>query len=909
MENIVEIDDLRIEFHLRDGVVNAVNGVSMAVKPGEVLGVVGESGSGKSLSARAVMNLLPRAAKVTHGTVRVRRKDGSVLSVLEQGRESQAMREIRGGQVGMIFQEPMTALSPMHSIGQQVMTTLSLHTDLSKAGQRDRAQELLDLVLLPNPREMLDKYPHQLSGGMRQRAMIAMALSCNPALLLADEPTTALDVTTEAQILELIRDLQERFEMGVIFITHNFGVVAELADRLTAMKSGEVVEQGGLERVFYEPQHPYTQRLLSLIPRLPDPSNITLKPEKPLSKEPVIEVRDLSMEFPTKSNWLGKPIETLRAVDGVSFQIDRGETFGVVGESGSGKSTVARCIMGAYQPTAGSIQFRDRDNTTHDLINTRGEALRTLRNHFQMVFQEPYSSLNPRMTVEQLIGEPLINHGETNSKLIRDRAAELLEKVGLSTAMLSRYPHADFFLLPLLRIWRDYQDALPDDLSIRLRNAITGFRYWTDEPGNDVMWFWSENHVLCFHVAQYVAGSFTSSTFSCSNRTGAEQRDIAALRLERWFTSVEVHGFAEWNSAAYYPIDLIGLLTLHDMGKCADLKGRAARMCDLIFAMTALHTINCVSAGSQGRAYEKELFAGPATELAATAAVAFGGPYVPGFERSAALFALSDYAPPDPLLPLSRARSKTPIEARYVQGLDANAKINLWRSDAVLLSSIADHKTGAKGHQQHVVDVVFSSDPFARVWINHPGDLKPWGGSRPSYWAGSGVVPRVAQDGNVACLIFDLERQQHPIDFTHVLLPQETLDDITRVEDWVFVRAGEGYCAVWCSQPLHRHETGLYAGSEWRAYGQKSAWVVSVGSRSQHGSFDAFQSATIGLAPQFDSSALKLTSRRNSLAFDGAFSRDGQPLVFGPMSIWPHLIENEKPHNILGYASENTDDS
>lgn len=442
MENIVEIEDLRIEFHLRDGIVNAVNGVTLAVKPGEVLGVVGESGSGKSLSARAIMNLLPRTAKVTSGRVCVQRKDGSVLDVLKQGRESRAMREIRGGQVGMVFQEPMSALSPMHSIGRQITTTLSLHTDLSRTAQRDRALELLDLVLLPDPRAMLDKYPHQLSGGMRQRAMIAMALSCNPALLLADEPTTALDVTTEAQILELIRGLQEKFRMGVIFITHNFGVVAELADRVAVMRNGEVVEEAGLEEVFYAPRHAYTRRLLSLIPRLPKAGAAPPKPEPPLSQEPVIDLRGLTKDFTVSKDWLGRPRDKLRAVDDVSFQIDRGETFGLLGESGSGKSTVARCILGAYAPTEGSIHFRDRDNRKHVLTELRGERLRRLRQHFQMVFQDPYSSLNPRMTVEQLIGEPLVNQGETDARLIRSRAAELLEQVGLSTAMLSRYPHA-----------------------------------------------------------------------------------------------------------------------------------------------------------------------------------------------------------------------------------------------------------------------------------------------------------------------------------------------------------------------------------------------------------------------------------------------------------------------------------
>ncbi|MES0884552.1 ABC transporter ATP-binding protein [Roseibium sp. SCP14] len=267
-ENILEIEDLKISFNLRDGTVNAVNGVSFSVRPGEVLGVVGESGSGKSLTARAIMNLLPRAADVTGGRVRFRKGDGTVLDILKEKRESATMRALRGGSIGMIFQEPMTALSPVHSIGKQIMTTLNLHTDLSKKAQVDRAAELLDLVQMPKPMEMLKKYPHQLSGGMRQRAMIAMALSCNPSLLLADEPTTALDVTTEAQILDLIMSLQDKMNMAVLFITHNFGVVAEIADRVTVMYLGNDVETASVDDIFYAPKHPYTRALLKSIPRL-----------------------------------------------------------------------------------------------------------------------------------------------------------------------------------------------------------------------------------------------------------------------------------------------------------------------------------------------------------------------------------------------------------------------------------------------------------------------------------------------------------------------------------------------------------------------------------------------------------------------------------------------------------------
>ncbi len=460
--NLLEIEDLSISFPMRNGQFDAVKSVNLSIKPGEVLGVVGESGSGKSLTARAIMNLLPPKA-IASGAVRFNGR-GEPVSVLEQDTGSAVMRGLRGGQIGMIFQEPMTALSPVHSIGQQVKRTLTMHTDLRGKPLDERAAELLDLVQLPDPFGMLEKYPHQLSGGMRQRAMIAMALSCNPSLLLADEPTTALDVTTEATILDLIRDLQAQFNMGVLFITHNFGVVAELADRVTVMFNGEVVESGGVDQIFYQPQASYTQKLLSLIPRLPeeamadnrkddtgsvdpkitfaDAATPTQSADEDMPDDTMLSVDNLSMHFPIGRDWLGRPREILRAVDDVSFTIRRGETFGLVGESGSGKSTVARAVLRAYDPTSGSVRFRTPDGAVHQLATMEKQPLRDMRKHMQMVFQDPYSSLNSRMTVEQIIGEPMVNQGETNRNAIRDRAAELLTQVGLKPEMLSRYPHA-----------------------------------------------------------------------------------------------------------------------------------------------------------------------------------------------------------------------------------------------------------------------------------------------------------------------------------------------------------------------------------------------------------------------------------------------------------------------------------
>lgn len=446
---LLSIEGLNISFPLPEGQFDAVKNLNLTVQPGEVLGVVGESGSGKSLTARAIMQLLPKNAACS-GTVRFNGTDGpQVLSSLAPN--GPEMRKVRGGQIGMIFQEPMTALSPVHSIGAQVMRTLMLHTDLRKRALADRAAELLELVGLPNPRQTLRDYPHQLSGGMRQRAMIAMALSCDPALLLADEPTTALDVTTEAQILDLIRDLQDRLGMGVLFITHNFGVVAELADRVTVMYRGELVETGSVDQIFYEPAAPYTRKLLSLIPRLPeyamaDNRETTVAQPKMQAvenaAEPVVEVEDLHLHFPLSHDWRGRPKTVLKAVDGVSFVIRKGETFGLVGESGSGKSTVARSILRAYAPTQGSVKFRDPEGEVHQMVGMAKDRLRTMRKHMQMVFQDPYSSLNARMTVEQIVGEPMVNQGETDRRKIVERAAHLLEQVGLSPDMLSRYPHA-----------------------------------------------------------------------------------------------------------------------------------------------------------------------------------------------------------------------------------------------------------------------------------------------------------------------------------------------------------------------------------------------------------------------------------------------------------------------------------
>jgi hypothetical protein len=458
------------------------------------------------------------------------------------------------------------------------------------------------------------------------------------------------------------------------------------------------------------------------------------------------------------------------------------------------------------------------------------------------------------------------------------------------TAIEARHDCADFAILPILRLWRDYGESLPKNVRDRMERALLGFRYWLDEPGNDVMWFWSENHALCFHAAQHVAGElFPDRIFPNSGRSGAAQAALGAMRLGRWFDTIERQGYGEWTSAAYYPIDLLGLLTLADMSPDAEIAARARAQCDALFAMTALHRIGGTSVGSQGRAYEKELFAGAATELAAMSAIGLGGPFMPGFDRPAGLFALSDYAPPEALRALAEVPPGRTLTARYTQGLDHVGKLTLWKSDAALLSSVTGLPAGTPGHQQHIADLAMAADPFARVWVNHPGELKPWGGGRPSFWAGNGLLPASAQEGNVVLLVYNLAAHPHPVDFTHALVPAEVMDEVLRDGLWLFARKGEGYAALWASGTPERHEAGLYAGSEWRLHAPRAGWVMVAGAASLHGSFSAFCETARRLAPAFDPATLRLAAGDLALSFDGTFEKGGRPMPFAPLSITPHI--------------------
>ena len=494
---LIEIQDLNVQFVTSHGTVRAVENLSYSVHPGEMVAIVGESGSGKSVSALAVMRLLPEGtARIPKGSVRFLGRELLELS-------DEEMRRIRGREIAMIFQEPMTSLNPVLKIGLQIMEPLIIHLSMDEAAARARAIELLTLVGITDPESRLNQYPHQLSGGMRQRVMIAIGLACNPKLLIADEPTTALDVTIQAQILELMKDLSRRLGVAVVIITHNLGIVARYADRVNVMYAARLVESGLAERVFGRPLHPYARGLLSAVPRLDrgraaklatiegappnllnPPSGCRFRPrcrfaideclvDPPLglgeaghlvachrvteieeldpptapaasasksaagSQEaaPILDIRGAKKYFPVRMGFLRAPRQ-VRAVDDVTIDVKPGETLGLVGESGCGKSTLGRLVLRLDEPTAGEIRFEGVD-----LAGLDREAMIGVRKKMQVIFQDPYSSLNPRMTVGQIISEPIRVHGILPKAQISGRVAELLQVVGLFPYMALRYPH------------------------------------------------------------------------------------------------------------------------------------------------------------------------------------------------------------------------------------------------------------------------------------------------------------------------------------------------------------------------------------------------------------------------------------------------------------------------------------
>ncbi|WP_297340510.1 dipeptide ABC transporter ATP-binding protein [Pseudophaeobacter sp.] len=447
---ILEIKDMTVRFAGSD--TPAVEGLSLSVHSGETLAIVGESGSGKSVTSMAAMRLIDfEGGRIESGSIRLRRRDGSVLNV--ESADQKLMRRVRGQDVAMIFQEPMTSLNPVMKIGDQLVESILLHQDKSAAQARTEAVRIMDLVRIPKACEALERYPHEFSGGMRQRAMIAIALSCRPGLLIADEPTTALDVTIQAQILELMRDLQSEMEMGLVFITHDLGVVAEVADRVLVMRKGKMVEEASVNALFANPQADYTRQLLAAVPKLGAASGTDVPQRfdllgmaeptagrvgnlQPPSDQPILSAQALNVRFPIKGGLLGRVRQEVHAVDNVSFDLFPGKTLSLVGESGSGKTTTGRSLLSLAPRTGGCVRFNG------EVIQSDSRAgMALLRRHIQFVFQDPYASLDPRMCVGKSITEPMEIHGLAQGAKAMQRAAALLERVGLSGDMVNRFPH------------------------------------------------------------------------------------------------------------------------------------------------------------------------------------------------------------------------------------------------------------------------------------------------------------------------------------------------------------------------------------------------------------------------------------------------------------------------------------
>jgi peptide/nickel transport system ATP-binding protein len=429
--HLLEVEGLAVEFHTAQGTVHAVNGIGYHLDASETLAILGESGSGKSVQAAAIMNLIDSPpGYVTAGRALYRGQDLLRLPAEER-------RRINGRRIAMIFQDTLAHLNPVYSVGWQIAETLSAHGAATRGQAHGRAIELLSRVGIPDPQRRAGDYPHQFSGGQRQRVMIAMALALRPEILIADEPTTALDVTVQAQILALLKELQNETGMGLILITHDLGVVADVAERVAVMHDGRIVETGPVHRIFHAPEHPYTRRLIAAVPgRAGAASQAAQGPEKVL--EPLLRVRDLAKHYQVTKGMLRRATgEVVRAVDGVSFDLCPGETLGLVGESGSGKSTLARTLLCLDAPTGGSAQYRG-----NEIFHLSNADLLQFRRQMQVVFQDPYASLNPRMTVAQIIAEPWTIHRDVLPKgQWQDRVGELLLQVRMRPEHATRYPH------------------------------------------------------------------------------------------------------------------------------------------------------------------------------------------------------------------------------------------------------------------------------------------------------------------------------------------------------------------------------------------------------------------------------------------------------------------------------------
>lgn len=456
---LLQINNLCVGFKTESSITNALKNISFTINRGELVAIVGESGSGKTITSLSILQLLPSPPAIY--------KSGEIL-FSENGNESinllslkeNEIRKIRGNQISMIFQEPMTSLNPVQTCGEQVVEAIQIHQNISRKEAKEKTLSLFEQVSLPNPAAIFNRYPHQISGGQKQRVMITMAISCNPSLLIADEPTTALDVTVQKTILKLIKDLQVAKNMSVIYITHDLELIAQIADRVIVMYQGEIVEEGNAKEIFLNPQHPYTKALLKCrpnpnskgkwLPIISDFLNPSLEKIDTLSmkeksvpslkeklQKPLLQVENLSVSFPTKKNFFGKTLNEFKAINDVSFTVFEGETLGLLGESGCGKTTLGRTLIRLLKPTSGNILFNGKD-----ISGIAEEEMRTMRKDIQIIFQDPYGSLNPRMTIGEAINEPMkVHHILPTDKQRREKIESLLEKVHLKPEFFNRYPH------------------------------------------------------------------------------------------------------------------------------------------------------------------------------------------------------------------------------------------------------------------------------------------------------------------------------------------------------------------------------------------------------------------------------------------------------------------------------------
>ncbi len=461
--DILQVDDLRVSFTLHERSVEVVRGVSFRVPAGKTVALVGESGSGKTVISQSIMGILPKAGRVSGGSIVFNdpaKPHQPPIDIAAMQRDGRSIRSLRGGRIGMIFQEPMSSLSPVHTIGNQIEEALRLHRPVAHGEAREITEQMLALVGFKKPKTAYRNYAFELSGGLRQRAMLAMALICHPALLIADEPTTALDVTIQAQVLSVMRDLQGELGMAILLIPHDLGVVANMADEVVVVYHGEVMESGRVDDIFRRPRHPYLKALLKAVPHVDgDPSQrlvalrnadeniaplVASRETRPETapNQPLLSVKGLRKTYKIKGKgWLHPSRETLTAVDDVSFDIVRGECLGLVGESGCGKTSVSKLIMRALKADGGSVTFNDGGTST-DVLALRGKEERAFRRRIQMIFQDPVSSLSPRMTVLNILREPLEIHGIGDDAAQVERVGQLMSAVGLDRRFLNRYPHS-----------------------------------------------------------------------------------------------------------------------------------------------------------------------------------------------------------------------------------------------------------------------------------------------------------------------------------------------------------------------------------------------------------------------------------------------------------------------------------